>query len=394
MRIDISPMRESDRSHWEGFANGHKNGCPYQIAAWRDAVVRSYSHDMDYFIARRLLADPDPRATHCNEASNASRDSIGEETVVGILPLVHLRHWLFGNSLVSMPFCDGGGILATDRVVEQMLVEQALRFAETLHVPVVELRQYHPVTCLGELDITSDVLPLGQLEFRSLPGWQVSTTATNKFRMLLDLPHSPDALMQSFKAKLRSQIRKPIKDLLTVKIGGLDLLDDFYEVFAANMRDLGSPVHSKELIFQVLTNFREKANLFVVYRHSIPMACSLTLGFKGVLSNPWASSLRRYSHLAPNMLLYWGMLEYACLQGYQTFDFGRSTVGEGTYRFKEQWGAKPAPLFWYRFTRNRHSSSAVTRDKRRMSLARECWRRLPVPVTRVLGPKIRRYISL
>jgi hypothetical protein len=66
--------------------------------------------------------------THGNEASHARLDSIGESTtVVGILPLVHIRHWLFGNSLVSMPFCDAGGVLATDAVVERMLVEHGLR---------------------------------------------------------------------------------------------------------------------------------------------------------------------------------------------------------------------------------------------------------------------------
>jgi hypothetical protein len=124
------------------------------------------------------------------------------------------------------------------------------------------------------------------------------------------------------------------------------------------------------------------------------MACSLTLGFNGLLSNPWASSLRRYGPFAPNMLLYWTMLEHACRHGYRTFDFGRSTVDEGTYRFKEQWGAKPAPLHWYKFSRDDLSSSELTSDGRWMNRAIECWKRLPVPVTRVLGPKIRRYISL
>ena len=88
------------------------------------------------------------------------------------------------------------------------------------------------------------------------------------------------------------------------------------------------------------------------------------------------------------------MLEYACRQGYQTFDFGRSTIGEGTYRFKEQWGAKPAPLYWYKFSRNGDASNETGSASRWMTRASECWKRLPIPVTRVLGPKIRPYISL
>ena len=34
-------------------------------------------------------------------------------------------------------------------------------------------------------------------------------------------------------------------------------------------------------------------------------------------------------------------------QKYAFFDFGRSSEGEGTYKFKKQWGAKPTPLVWY-----------------------------------------------
>jgi serine/alanine adding enzyme len=94
------------------------------------------------------------------------------------------------------------------------------------------------------------------------------------------------------------------------------------------------------------------------------------------------------------MLLYWAMLEYACEQGYKKFDFGRSTVDEGTYRFKEQWGAKPVPLYWYRFGRDGQVGSGAATNGRMMSRASEYWKRLPVPVSRVLGPKIRQYISL
>jgi serine/alanine adding enzyme len=392
--VESSLMQENHRSSWDRFATDHGNGCPYQLSSWTDVIARSYSHDTDYFIATIAHGSASVKLTHVKGASEISPDAIGDCTVLGILPFVHIEHWLFGNSLVSMPFCDAGGVLATGESVERMLVEHGLRIADALGVPVVELRQYQPLACMDDQGFCGEASPRGQREVRAVPGWRVSTTAGNKVRMLLALPESPDALMQSFKAKLRSQIRKPIKDGLTVKVGGVELLDDFYDVFAANMRDLGSPVHSKRFIRQILLGFPERASIFVVYGKSVPMACSLTLGFKGMLSNPWASSLKRYSQSAPNMLLYWAMLEYACRQGYRTFDFGRSTVDEGTYRFKEQWGAKPAPLYWYKFSRNSRSSDETNSDSRWMIRASECWKRLPVPVTRVLGPKIRQYISL
>jgi serine/alanine adding enzyme len=394
MKENITLMRERNRLAWDNFATNQRNGCTYHLAAWGDAIKCSYSHDPDYFIASRTPAGTSV-STLCNkEASNDwTNDEVSE--ITGILPIVHIRHWLFGNSLVSMPFCDSGGVLAADGIIERSMVEHVLNVADERNVPVVELRQYHPLSCLDDPGFMYEAEPSGLRQVRSVPGWRVSIMADNKkVRMLLDLPDGADLLMQAFDAKLRSQIRKPQKNGLVVKIGGIDLIDDFYEVFCVNMRDLGSPVHSKKFIHQVLLNYPEKARIFIVYGQGVPMACSLTLGFNRTLSNPWASSLRRYSQLAPNMLLYWAMLEYACQKNYRTFDFGRSTVGEGTYRFKEQWGAKPVSLYWYRFARDNRFATETDQSKDRMARAVELWRRLPVPVTRFLGPKIRRYISL
>jgi serine/alanine adding enzyme len=388
-------MQDGDRMDWDRFASSHSNACLFQLSAWRDTITRSYSHEGKYIFASRSHTDLRGSPALDQEGSTADSKLTPGTVVVGILPLVHMRHWLFGNSLVSIPFCDAGGVLAEDAKVEWMLVEHSLVMAEALQVPVVELRQYQPLTCVDIKDLKSEASPFRKKIMRSAGRWRVTTaTKGNKVRMLMDLPGDPDWLMRSFKAKLRSQIRKPMKEGLNAKVGGVDLIEDFYDVFAANMRDLGSPVHAKRFIFQVLLNFRDRARIFVVYKKGVPMACSLTLGFNRVLSNPWASSLRRYSQIAPNMLLYWSMLQYACQHGYSTFDFGRSTVDEGTYRFKTQWGAKPSPLYWYRFVRDGHSTSTTNAEGKIMRLAETCWKHLPLPMTRILGPWIRRHISL
>ncbi|MBN1227625.1 MAG: GNAT family N-acetyltransferase, partial [Deltaproteobacteria bacterium] len=219
-------------------------------------------------------------------------------------------------------------------------------------------------------------------------------TKSHKVRMLLHLPDSSDTLMKSFKAKLRSQIKKPIKEGLLSKVGGLELLDDFYKVFSINMRDLGSPVHSKKLIQNVLKEFSEKSKIVMVYKDDQPIAGSIIIGFKDTLENPWASALRKYSRLSPNMLLYWTMLEYACDQGFQYFDFGRSSPDEGTYKFKEQWGADPTPLHWHYISLNNERASEETSEKSRFQNAIKYWQKLPVPLTKILGPMIRKHIGL
>ena len=82
------------------------------------------------------------------------------------------------------------------------------------------------------------------------------------------------------------------------------------------------------------------------------------------------------------------ILEFASRQGFSVFDFGRSTAGEGTYRFKEQWGAKPVPMYWHYWVRPGASMPDLTNRNPKYRLAIEAWKRLPVPVTRILGPPI------
>ena len=203
--------------------------------------------------------------------------------------------------------------------------------------------------------------------------------------------------MAGFKAKLRSQIRRPQKDGLTTVSGGMELLDDFYRIFAENMRDLGSPVHAKKFIAAVINEFAHKARIFLVHKNDETYAASITLGCGNTLYNPWASSLRRYSASSPNMLLYWAMLEYACENDYTTFDFGRSTPGEGTFKFKQQWGAVEQPLNWIGW-KNKISYSKENKYKLpSMDLRSKvayCWSKIPVPVSKLIGPPLRKYIGL
>jgi serine/alanine adding enzyme len=346
-------LHSTDAVDWDAFVKAHPNGTLYHLFAWKYVIEKTYGHKT-YYLKALKTPDSAPPQT---------------EVVAGILPLVHLNNFFFGNSLVSVPFFDMGGVLADDLDSERELIAEAVRLGQSLNSRNLELRH-----------------------LRETPGpW---STGTNKVRMLLDLPDSAEALMNGFKSKLRSQIKKAIKDGLKAEIGGEELLGAFYEVFLVNMRDLGSPVHSKRLMENVLTHFRKEARVVIVRHSGQPIAGSIVVGFQHVLENPWASSLRAFSHLNANMLLYWAMLEYGCENGFRKFDFGRSTPDEGTYRFKAQWGARPEPLNWVNIHLNGDKPKMVIAEDPKFQMASRIWRRLPVLVTRVVGPGIRKYIGL
>jgi len=210
---------------------------------------------------------------------------------------------------------------------------------------------------------------------------------TQKVDLALPLASDSEGMLASFPAKLRSQIKKGLKNGLTCKVGGLELFADFYRVFSRNMRDLGSPVHAPDFFKEIFQVFPDRAFICTVYYRDSPAAAGFVFRFKQRLVNPWASSIREYRHLNTNMLLYWQMISLGCEMGLEFFDMGRSSKGASTYRFKKQWGPKETPLSWYCWTSLGHRGPEET-------LHIDAWRRLPVWGANLAGPLLRRYISL
>ena len=89
-----------------------------------------------------------------------------------------------------------------------------------------------------------------------------------------------------------------------------------------------------------------------------PVAARCLVTHRDTLEIPWASSLRRVNGIGVNMLLYWSVLEFACSRAATVFDFGRSTLDSGTYRFKQQWGAEPQQLHWHYWLNERRRAAA------------------------------------
>ena len=271
----------------------------YHRAAWTSVIEECFGHRTYYLV--------------CRDDDGAAR---------GVLPLVHMKSRLFGNFLVSMPFFNYGGVCADSDIFRSRLIEEAVRIANDVGASHIEFRQEEPLC-------------------NSFP------VKTAKVSMRLALPASAEELMHSFPSKLRSQIRRPRKEGMSARIGRIDELDSFYEVFAFNMRRLGTPVLPRHFFATIFKYFPGDTWICSVYKDRIPVASGFLIGFKDRLEIPWASAREDYNRYSPNMLLYWSCLEFACGRGYRVYDFGRSTAGEKTYKFKEQWGARPLQLHWH-----------------------------------------------
>jgi FemAB-related protein (PEP-CTERM system-associated) len=254
--------------------------------------------------------------------------------------------------------------------IQDLLLNEAIKIAEKKNAESIELRH------------TTNV-------FNSLP------TKTAKVSMRLDLPQNPDELWHSFSSNLRRKIRKPTKEGFSWQYGREGELDNFYTVFSRNMRDLGTPVYSKGFFRNILQEFPDSTWIGTVKtKGGRPIASAFLVGFRDRLEIPWVSSLRSYNRHYANLFLYWNMLKFASESGYKVFDFGRSTLGEGTYKFKEQWGAKPVQLYWHYWAKNGRPLQQLNPKNPKYRLAIYIWKKLPVSLTKLIGPEIRKYIWL
>lgn len=340
----VRVLCESEYPYWDHYVSEHPDASIYHQSVWRHILRQAFGKSW-YVVA-----------------------AIQGTRVLGGISLVHMRSPLFGNSLVSMPYFNYGGVLVDTEEWLVPVLNGCTDLAKQLKVQHLELRH---------LRNHYDQLPV----------------KTGKVSMWLNLPSDSDALLKGFKPKLRSQVRKGEKNGLGVRDGGIELLDDFYEVFSRNMRALGTPVYGKSFFQLILEAIPKTSRLVVVTSpEGQPIAGGFLLGFRDRLEIPWASSLREYNYLQSNMFLYWNCLRYACDHAYRIFDFGRSSVGAPTYKFKEQWGAQPIDHYWHYWLDRDQEMPQLNPQNPKFKLAISTWQRLPLSVTRLLGPFIAKHL--
>ena len=331
-------------TRWNDYVASNPAATIHHRYEWKRLFEDSYGHNCYYFCA-------------CDR----------HDVVVGILPLIHMQSRLFGNFLVSMPFFQSGGAVADSPEIEQALMAEAIRYATDRGVEHIEFRD----------DISRSELP----------------AQSHKVNMVLALPEDEKALWNSFTPKLRAQIKKPQREETELRFAGIELLDDFYQVYSRNMRDLGSPAHSKQFIAHILRHFPDNSWLVVIRHHGKAVSAGLLLGHADMLEIPLASTVRSANRYSMNMLLYWEILKFAVEHGYRQFNFGRSSKGAGTYRFKQQWGARPQTLHWHYWLRDEaRGMPSLNTSNPRYALVINIWKRLPLWITRIIGPAIVRYL--
>jgi len=330
--------------HWQEFLAQYPLGTIYHDPRWGQVMRLAYDNHPFYLTARR------------------------HGKITGILQLVAQKSLLFGSHLCSLPYFDASGILAQDDLAMQALTFTARDLIKEQHVQWLELRHLQP---------TTEAIPY----------------RCDKVTMHLTLPESQEELWLRLKPKVRNQLRKAQRISLQVVQGAAELINEFYTVYARNMRDLGSPPHSRRFFQLIFQYFPEESRIYSVRLHGKAIAAGFSLRDRDALRVPWAANDWRFKSSNANMLLYWSMLTDGCQATTKYFDFGRSSRNSGTYNFKKQWGAEEVPLFWHFLLAEGQKMPDLTTDSNKYRYLVACWKKLPVWAARCLGPRIIRKLS-
>jgi serine/alanine adding enzyme len=327
---------------WDRFVATASESTFCHLAGWREIMTGVLGHEALYLAA--------------TDGTGAWR---------GALPLVRVKS-ILGHYLVSLPFLNDGGPLGDDGA-RLHLVEHAVTEARRSGATLLELR--------ARSGVPGPVLP-----------------SNRKISVHLAMPASVEDLWEkTFRAKLRSQVRRPTKDGMTARCGPRELAP-FYDVFARNMRDLGTPVLPRAFFERIAAVFGDRVVFATVYTaEGNPAAAACCLVWRDELEVTWASSLRELNRLSPNMLLYARLMEEAIARGVRLFNFGRCTPDGPTHRFKQQWGGDDVPLPWAYWSKS-GAVGTPSPDRPLFRAATAVWSRLPMAIANRLGPMLARQL--
>jgi FemAB-related protein (PEP-CTERM system-associated) len=341
--IEIVRCDRSQDARWNRFVQSSPRGSLYHRAEWRAVNEGALGHATAYL---------------------AATDG---ERVVGVLPIVRVKSLLFGNIACSMPFVNYGGPCGETDAIEARLLAAAQAVAEEWRVDYLEIRSRRR---LGEYSPCSE----------------------HKVSMTVDLDPDPQALFKRFASSHRGEIKRAYNHGFTARTGHA-LVDDFYAVLSDNWRDRGTPIYGRGYFLAILRAMPDAMRVTVVYaRDGRPAAAAFCGVHNDVVEGMWLGIRADYRRQLAGYVLYWELLKDACLGNHRTFHLGRSSKDSGGEQFKRKWNADAVQLYWHYVLRTRSTIPELNPTNAKLQLAIKTWRKLPVPVTQVIGPMVARVI--
>jgi FemAB-related protein (PEP-CTERM system-associated) len=341
-KLRLWTLGDGDRERWDAFVRSCPEATFFHLTGWKNVVENVLGHPTFYLYA---------------ESANG---------IEGVLPLTHVRSFLFGNALVSAPFCVYGGVAAKTEQARRALEDEAERLAISLGVDHLEMRN------------------------RSIhrSDWPTKDLYVT-FRKAIH--PDPQANLKAIPRKQRAMVRKGIAAGLESAID--ERVDRFFHAFAASQRNLGTPVLSKRYFQALKKEFGDSCEVLTVTSAGKVVSSVLSFYFRDEVLPYYGGGPAEARELKANDFMYWELMRRSAERGIRVFDYGRSKVGSGSYSFKKNWGFEPEPLpYQYRLVKAQ-SVPNVSPNNRKYRRMIKVWRRLPLAVTKRLGPLLARNLG-
>jgi FemAB-related protein (PEP-CTERM system-associated) len=342
--LRIRELDEPRFAEWDRFVAQCEQATFFHRAGWKRVLERGLSHRSYFLYAERA------------------------GTIVGVLPLVHIKSVLFGNSLSSLGFCVYGGPAAGDGDTRAALDKAARELAERLDVAHLEYRHLEPHRYDGAVE-------KGDLYFT--------------FRKPID-PEIEKNLL-AIPRKQRAMVRKGQKFGLVAETD--DDCKRLHRIYAESVRNLGTPVFSRRYFDELKREFADDCEVLVVTLGGEPVSAVMSFYFRDEVLPYYGGGRARARDVAANDFMYWEVMRRACQRGCRVFDFGRSKFGTGAFDFKKNWGFLPQGLSYQYIVRRGDKPPDVNPLNPKFRLFVAAWKRLPLPVANLLGPHIVRQIG-
>ncbi len=338
--LSVRTVVPSDLTAWQEFVDRMPEAGPLHHAAWY-YVLRDAFSVTPYFLY--------------------ALDNAG--SIVGVLPAYFSRSLITGRHVSSLE----GGILAKSDKAVDALLREALRLRDSLRARYLQLRG-------GAPDSSALIVP---------------TVHT-----IIGTRQNVDALWSAVKGKTRWGVRQAQKSSLRIEADPeLSELDEFYRVYAAHMRDLGTPVFSREMFRAMKAHLGKGRLRLYLARYNGRLVGGMLCIIHGNSWTDWFAIMRCEREVEfANYLLYWHVIQEASKSGIESLDLGRSTPGSNVHLFKRKWGGIDidVPYHFYATFGQRSPNKGLEERKNSKSLAQKAWSRLPLPVCNAIGPLVRR----
>lgn len=341
--LEVASLDQNAAARWDAFVETQADGTFFHLAGWKTVIERSFGHRTHYLYAHRN----------------------GE--IEGVLPLGHLRSRLFGDSMISVPFCVYGGTLARSDAARVALEQAAEKLAREAGVDYLELRNLK----------------------RQHPDWHQKDGVYVTFRKEID--PDPDKNMKAIPRKQRAIVRKGIDAGLKATLE--PTVDELYAIYAESVRNLGTPVFAKRYFRTLKEVFGEQCEIAVVRHDGRGLAAVMSFYFRDHVYPYYGGGTHAARERHANDYQYWALMERAAQRGVRLFDYGRSRIGTGSYNFKRHWGFEPEPLYYEYLLVGARSLPDVSPNNPKYRLFISAWKRMPTAVHRVVGPWLARNLA-